>query len=822
MKLASKVAHKVASKVARKLTGAGGSSAFNPSSLNPLQRFLDEDPTYYGTVAGFPVFTPEEAYTSIAQPRSGRCWLFDGTNDFATRGARLTSGAATALVWFGWVKFTGAGDYIFIGEYYTGTNNRQWRAGASGGKLHVVISADGQVVGGYKEYLSATSINTGSWVHVGFVYAAGALTLYVNASVETPTKTADFTVASIYNGTAHFAVGCLNTQSTPILHFPGSIKDPLIEQAAWSDAEVLSLYNTHQVPSGKTPLAFYRCEEESGTTGYNSISNANHLTLTNITQATFHAADTGVKYSHCNAKGYTLSGSVVIPASLLTPTQDAAGGALGVTGPVCYPATVDVPCVTGDGSAAYAVSGSNIGISGAANRTVCFRAKLTATGDQNFVGWGATGTDGLMFYVGVLGSNLHVNGWGAADWNTGIVTDTNWHNHAVTYDGTNLRWYVDGTLVASTTRTFNTTNSAVTLLRRSDGAMYSSSRLSDVRIYSDVKTLSEIQAIGSGTDNRTNLVTHWPCQEGAGTSNTNRTIYDTVGTNNLTLNNGTVSTIWTNRCPYAQDWSINYGGSYNPNLLSYTEAFDNGAWTKLQCSVSANAGVDPIGGNTADRITLSGVGGNAYQGYTATGQYCFSVYVKKGSQGNRVSIYQTGSPFAGRYDFNFDAPTGNYTSEGNGWYRIWFTSNLTPNSISVGGYGGGPNASGDNFLVWGAQFEAGSTPTPYKANATTPNGAFIPGRIGSNLDAAGNAKTLSDGKFGNPYSRLSRNRWAAPALVNIGIAANDAVAPSTNVQAASVVDTQFRRSKTDGSDRYFATTTALTGTDKTNAESYVG
>jgi len=809
-------------------TAALGGGSWSPGSLtNLVQWFLDEPiaPYYESLINGMPVLTPQETGT-VAQPRAGRCWTFDGVNDSATRGARLTTGSSTVLFWAGWIKATASSGATFSSEYDSRISSRGWACGifndgglATAGKFTVWLSADGGATN-FKAYSSATSVNTGSWVHVAFGFSAGVLKLYINGIEDSVTKHVDGTVASIFNASADFLISGLNGASAYVL--TGSIKDVLVEQAAWSDAEVLSLYNTHQVPSGKTPLAFYRCEEESGTTGYNSISNANHLTLTNITQATFHAADTGVKYSHCNAKGYTLSGSVVIPASLLTPTQDAAGGALGVTGPVCYPATVDVPCVTGDGSAAYAVSGSNIGISGAANRTVCFRAKLTATGDQNFVGWGATGTDGLMFYVGVLGSNLHVNGWGAADWNTGIVTDTNWHNHAVTYDGTNLRWYVDGTLVASTTRTFNTTNSAVTLLRRSDGAMYSSSRLSDVRIYSDVKTLSEIQAIGSGTDNRTNLVTHWPCQEGAGTSNTNRTIYDTVGTNNLTLNNGTVSTIWTNRCPYAQDWSINYGGSYNPNLLSYTEAFDNGAWTKLQCSVSANAGVDPIGGNTADRITLSGVGGNAYQGYTATGQYCFSVYVKKGSQGNRVSIYQTGSPFAGRYDFNFDAPTGNYTSEGNGWYRIWFTSNLTPNSISVGGYGGGPNASGDNFLVWGAQFEAGSTPTPYKANATTPNGAFIPGRIGSNLDAAGNAKTLSDGKFGNPYSRLSRNRWAAPALVNIGIAANDAVAPSTNVQAASVVDTQFRRSKTDGSDRYFATTTALTGTDKTNAESYVG
>ena len=100
------------------------------------------------------------------------------------------------------------------------------------------------------------------------------------------------------------------------------------------------------------------------------------------------------------------------------------------------------------------------------------------------------------------------------------------------------------------------------------------------------------------------------------------------------------------------------------------------------------------------------------------------------------------------------------------------------------------------------------------------NGAFIPGRIGSGLDALGNAKTLSAGKHGNPWSVLIRNPWSAPELVNIGIPSGNRIGPSVDVQAASVVDTQFNRILSTGSDRYLAYRQALTGADKTNTEGY--
>jgi hypothetical protein len=96
------------------------------------------------------------------------------------------------------------------------------------------------------------------------------------------------------------------------------------------------------------------------------------------------------------------------------------------------------------------------------------------------------------------------------------------------------------------------------------------------------------------------------------------------------------------------------------------------------------------------------------------------------------------------------------------------------------------------------------------------NGAFIPGRIGSNLDAAGNAKTLLPGQHRNPFSRLIRNPFGAPSLAINGATPTTRLAPGDNDQATAPANTKF----TSGFDRYFATRVPLTGDDLANAEEY--
>lgn len=70
------------------------------------------------------------------------------------------------------------------------------------------------------------------------------------------------------------------------------------------------------------------------------------------------------------------------------------------------------------------------------------------------------------------------------------------------------------------------------------------------------------------------------------------------------------------------------------NLLTYTEQFDNAAWTKTNCSVTSTSATDPLGGSTADVLTATGTAPATINNTTSlgvlSGTYKFSCYVKKG------------------------------------------------------------------------------------------------------------------------------------------------------------------------------------------------
>lgn len=108
----------------------------------------------------------------------------------------------------------------------------------------------------------------------------------------------------------------------------------------------------------------------------------------------------------------------------------------------------------------HANSSKNIDISNASSRTMIFWAKADNLG-QNALGWGFEGTNQLwhaaitspgedQFYWGI-------NGFGGGnDITTNVTADKIVHHHAITYDGSVLRWYLDGSLWYSTSKAFNT------------------------------------------------------------------------------------------------------------------------------------------------------------------------------------------------------------------------------------------------------------------------------------------------------------------------------------------------------------------------------
>ncbi len=182
------------------------------------------------------------------------------------------------------------------------------------------------------------------------------------------------------------------------------------------------------------------------------------------------------------------------------------------------------------------------------------------------------------------------------------------------------------------------------------------------------------------------------------------------------------------------------------NLLTYSEQFDNAAWTKTSCSITSNAISSPDGTTTADKLTW----GNAItlpnsqltRNTTVSGltSYVFSIFVKAAELSTfRISyiIRSTGPTYLGEIGYTIDLSDGSAVFSGtggtpptdysctvnnvaNGWYRVSVIAKTTSDTVSVSGVVRN-NSTGDGtsgIYIWGAQLEAGTFVTSYIPTTT--------------------------------------------------------------------------------------------------------
>jgi hypothetical protein len=174
------------------------------------------------------------------------------------------------------------------------------------------------------------------------------------------------------------------------------------------------------------------------------------------------------------------------------------------------------------------------------------------------------------------------------------------------------------------------------------------------------------------------------------------------------------------------------------NLLTYSEQFDNAAWTNVNSTDQTNVIVAPDGTLTGDKLIGNSGTSQKYikqdVSVTSGTTYSFSVFAKQ-SEFTLIQLRFSNGQFGNSEYATFSLVTGeiaqssgsghNITSIGNGWYRctivgVCTTTGSAENTIQLAtSTSGGRNpliSTGDGYsgiYIWGAQLEAGAFPTSY-------------------------------------------------------------------------------------------------------------
>jgi hypothetical protein len=241
------------------------------------------------------------------------------------------------------------------------------------------------------------------------------------------------------------------------------------------------------------------------------------------------------------------------------------------------------------------------------------------------------------------------------------------------------------------------------------------------------------------------------------------------------------------------------------NLVTYSEQFDNAAWTKINLSIIANATTAPNGTLTADKI-VENTSSGLHRCFTSVSGFIgsiltYSIYLKAAER-NWALVWFDGEAAGAYVDLSTgqlgtvtSGITASVESVGNGWYRCVIKKTIVSSAniaIYTATNNGGASYTGNGtsgIFAWGAQLEANTTATEYFPTTTRLNIPRIDYTNGSCPSLLVEPQRTNLLTYSNTFSN------AAWVKLNCSVASNSIISPdgtqNSTTLTSSVTNTNF-------------------------------